>query len=43
MCYNPHQLVRDKPLGAPTSASEVVSAGAKFPVFISGAGDKELK
>ena len=24
-------------------ASEVVSAGAKFPVFISGADDKELK
>ena len=24
-------------------ASEVVSAGAKFPVFISGDGDKELK
>ena len=24
-------------------ASESVSAGAKFPVFISGVGDKELK
>ena len=36
--------LQTKSLGARRQwASEVVSAGSKFPVFISGAGDNELK